>query len=986
MTLVWLLVALAAVPVLVVPLTHVVGRRAGWAVAPAYTVIAALMIPSAATVLDGGEVTARYSWVPSLDVDLALRLDGLSLVFLAIVLVVGIVVMAYSAAYLPQGRNLGFYLWMTTFALGMAGLVLADDLVLLFLCWEITSLASFLLIANAGQGGEAGAQRTLLMTFIGGLALLVAVVIIIVTTGTTSLSEALGSDVWEDHGLLTSSVAVLVAVAGFTKAAQFPFHPWLPDAMAAATPVSAYLHAAAVVKAGIFLMLRFSEAFHAVPAWNVLLTVVGLFTAAMGGLFALTQTDLKKLMAYSTVSQLGYITAAIGIGTEKALTAALIHTVAHALFKSGLFMMVGVIDHEAGTRDIRRLPALRKAMPVSFWTVVVGTAAMAGVPPFLGFVSKEMLLGSMLTATGPAWAGPLAFVGLAIGAVLTFAYSAKIVFGAFIDGERDTEGIHEAPAPLLVPAMFPIWLGLPLGLAPFLLQLPLDRAVEAMVHHEAYELALWHGITPELVTTVLVIVAGALIVSQRTRLRPRVERQLLPWSGAGAIDGFARLSWRAGSLMTRLVAADQPARHVLMPVTVLTLLMGLGSLGVLTLTDVPVTVPDLFEPLDALVALLVLLAVIGVCRADSRVTAAVYLGGVGIAVTVQLFALGAPDVGLTQLMVEVLTVIVIMLVLRSLPVRFAHRAHARKRLPLVLGLLAGAAAGLGTWVLTGRREIAETGQYFLDEGYEVTGAHNLVNVILVEFRALDTLGELTVLGMAGVAIIAVLATVPEHTLRRSAPHRGLRPLDSDRDQRAAAALEDAQANLRPLQLLLRVLLPVLLALSAVIFWRGHNAPGGGFIAALVGAASLTLVYLARPTDRAVGTRRLHLGLVGGGVSVAILTGLLGYLSQEHSSFLAPLYTYVGSQHLSSAMIFDAGVYAAVLGLVLIALDLLGTEPVTPAFTPGPRPQPRTPRTGGLREREQVGDWTELPADEKPAAEDAESTESPETTESKEQHA
>ncbi|WP_435746075.1 DUF4040 family protein [Nocardioides sp. SYSU DS0663] len=923
MTALLLLVAMAAVPVLVVPLAHVAGRRSGWPLAVVFLALAAALVPTGRDVVGGGEVTWSRPWLPALDVDLALRLDGLSLVFVMIALVIGAAVFAYSAEYLAPGRQLGFYLWMTVFALGMVGLVLADDLVLLFLCWEITSLASFLLIARSGSGGEAASTRTLLITFIGGLTLLVAVALMIGATGTTSLSEALASPVWQENGALTTVVALLVAVSGFTKAAQFPFHPWLPDAMAAATPVSAYLHAAAVVKAGIYLMLRFSEAFSEVPAWNALLVTTGLFTAAMAALFALGQTDLKRLMAYSTVSQLGLITAAIGIGTPKALTAAVLHTIAHALFKSGLFMMVGVIDHHTGSRDIRRLPVLWRLMPVSFATVIAGTAAMAGLPPLLGFVSKEMILGAMLDAPGPSWTGPAAFVAATAGAVLTFAYCAKIVLGAFIDGGRDLEDcpvdeVKEAGPALLVPAMLPIWAGLPLGLFVTVLDAPVDTAVEAISGSAGYALHLWHGVTPELLATLVVVLGGVLVISRRAWLRPRLERDLLPLDGAQVIERVVHSAADAGSWLSQLVAVDRPRRHVLPPLAVLAVLLGGGTLAVVALGDVPAAQPGLGRPIDAALLVLVALAVVGVCLSSSRIAATVYLGGVGIAVTVQLFALGAPDVGLTQLMVEVLTVIVIMLVLRGLPAGFGHRRLSRRRAPVVLALALGASAGAATWLLTGRREQSDPARYFIDEGAEVTGSENLVNVILVEFRALDTLGELAVLGFAGVAIIAILATVPARAGGEADDDSPPRPAAAD--TRAGRALTDAATNLRPLQLLLRVVVPVLAALSALIFWRGHNEPGGGFIAALVAAAAVALVYLARPEDRAVGRPRVHLLLIAGGVLTALLTGVIGY---AHEAFLAPLHGYVAGVHLTTSILFDVGVYAAVLGLVMVTFDRLG---------------------------------------------------------------
>ncbi len=945
MTLMWLLAALAVVPVAVVPLTGALRRRAGWPLAIAFLALAAAMIPSARDVLDGDEITQSFAWLPALDVNLALRLDGLGLVFVMIALVIGAAVFLYSAEYLDEGRQLGFYLWMTVFALGMVGLVLADDLIVLFVCWEITSLASFLLIARSGSGAEAASARTLFVTFLGGLALLVAVVVMIVATGTTSLSQALASDVWGDQPGVTTVVAVLVAVAGFTKAAQFPFHPWLPDAMAAATPVSAYLHAAAVVKAGIYLMLRFSEAFADVLVWNVLLITIGLFTAAMAALFAFQQNDLKRLMAYSTVSQLGLITAAIGVGTDKALTAAVIHTIAHALFKSGLFMMVGVIDHAAGTRDIRRLPALRRAMPWSFATVILGTAGMAGVPPLLGFVSKETILASMLEAPGPPWVGYLALAAAGAGSVLTFVYSAKIVLGGFVDGHRD-KVCHGTNARLFLPAAAPIWAGLPLGLAVAVLDRPVERAVEAMGGAEGYHLLLWHGLAPELFVTVAALAIGAALMTRRQALYRITARPFLPGTGADALERIFAGAARLGRVLARSVAADHPRRHVVPPLIVLTLLLGLGSIAILTGHDLPATQPDLWRPVDVGLLLLIALGVLGTCLADSRITATVFLGGVGIAMTVQLFALGAPDVGLTQLMVEVLTVLVIMMVLRRLPRRFGPSRLRRPAAPVLLAGGLGVAAGLATWVLTGRREKSIPADYYVSQGTDVTGGDNLVNVILVEFRALDTLGELAVLGMAGVAIVAVLATIPRRVFDPPGPDRGraLRPVGALRDPLAEAALTDPQSNLRSLQQLLQIIVPVLVVLSAIIFWRGHNEPGGGFIAALVGSAAVALVYLSRSDDRPVGPARLHIALIGGGVLTALVTGLLGYAG---SSFLEPLYGSVAGIKLSTSLLFDVGVYAAVLGLVLVAIDTLGGPP--PDETADPPAHPREPKEPTMAE-------------------------------------
>lgn len=928
MTLAWLLVALATVAAATPLLTRWLGRDAGFPVAAAFLALAGATVPLGAAVMDGEVRTESVRWVPALDISLALRLDGLGLVFVMIALVIGALVFVYSTRYLKPGRQLDFYLLMAAFTFSMVGLVLADDLILLFLCWELTSLASFLLIARSGSGGEAASTRTLLVTFVGGLALLVAVAVTAVRTGTTNLTEALGSPVWAEEPTTAAVVAVLVAIAGFTKAAQFPFHPWLPDAMAAATPVSAYLHAAAVVKAGIYLMLRFSAALHDVPVWNVMLITAGLFTAAMGALFAFQKTDLKKLMAYSTVSQLGLITATIGVGTETALKAATLHTIAHALFKSGLFMMVGVIDAQAGTRDLRRLPPLRRKMPWSFATVLVGTASMAGVPPLLGFVSKESIFTALLDAPGPGWVGPTALAAAAGGAVLTFAYSARIVTGAFFDGPRDDDEVTEAPPLLLLPAAIPIWAGLPLALGVGLFDSPVGQAVRAMAGPEAEipHFSLWHGVNVELVTTALVLALGALTVVRRESLGRRLSHDLLPTDGAGVISFLVRRASLGGRWLGDRVEADHPSRHVVPPLVALGVLLLGGAWGLSRGGDVPGPVGGLWTWVDIGLLVIVVIGVVGVSATDSRVGGTVFLGAVGIAMTVQLFALGAPDVGMTQLLVEMLTVTVIMLVLRKLPVRFGQPRRPHRRWALTLAVFVGTAMGLGTWLLTGRRERSEVASYYVAESKEVTGGDNIVNVILVEFRALDTLGELSVLGMAGIAIVAVLATVrqqlldpgmdPEHepALR---PHRAA---NDGQDPQAKAALTDAAANAVPFQLLLRVLVPVLLLVSALLFWRGHNEPGGGFIAALVASIAVALHYLAQATDVSVGPPSLPRALIGGGVLVALGTGLVGLTA---GSFLEPLSGYVLGTKLSSSLVFDLGVYSAVLGLVVVTFGLLG---------------------------------------------------------------
>lgn len=922
MALIWTLLLLAAAVVVTPVLTRLLGRNTGWPLAALYLGAWVVLLPAIRAVLAGDTPTWSVPWVPELGVALAFRADGLGVVFASIALLIGAVVLVYAAEYLPKGRQLGFYLVMATFTLSMLALVLADDLVVLFIAWELTSLASFLLIAQAGNAGEAASMRTLLLTFIGGLALLPAIALIIAVTGTTSVTEALSHPVWGSDPAFTSLVAVLVVVAAMTKSAQFPFHFWLPDAMAASTPVSAYLHAAAVVKAGIFLLMRFSPAFHATPIWNYLLLGVGLYTAFLGARIALEQTDLKKLMAYSTVSQLGLIVATIGVGTTYALTAAVLHTIAHALFKSGLFMMVGVVDHATDTRDIRRLPQLYRALPWSFAVTILGTASMAGIPPMLGFASKESILAALREAPGDAWVGWAALIVAAAGAVLTFAYSSRIVFGGFIDGTAERT-IHKPSLRLLLPAALPIVASVPLAFALFVLDTPVGRAVEASLGTTVSDthLTLWHGFTVELLVTALVLAAGVALTVRRKRMEPLFVRTVLPIDGVEVISRTHEALRLVGQRVDRPVAVDYASRHVATILTTFVVFIGIGLVSVLS--ALPPVVDNTSQPIDAVLLVLITSAVLLVCFAESRLAATVSLSAVGILATVQIIALGAPDVGLTQLLVEALTIIVIMLVLQKLPLRFTGSGVWRKAPGVVLAVAVGVIAGAATWILTGRRERSDVAEYYLDQTTELTGGYNIVNVILVEFRALDTLGELSVLGMAGIAIIAVLSTVRQRYLEPDPEDEVTltEPVLRGPGTTADRAIRESWPNLVPLQLVLRVTGPLLVVISAVLFLRGHNAPGGGFIAALVASAAIGLVYLSTSRDRRVGPPKLPLFLIGGGIAFAIFSGIIGLT--EADSFLEPLHGKLFGQSVSTAMLFDLGVFSAVVGLITVTFNLLG---------------------------------------------------------------
>ena len=961
------------------PLTRWLGRGAGWPLAGLYLLGAFALLSPLSQALSGLPTSVVHiPWVPARDWTLDLFADPTGLLFAMLALVIGAIVLIYSSSYLSGGdpghgdghrpRHYGFYQLMTLFTVSMLGLVLTDSMVLLYVCWELTSLASFALIANSGRPAFASALRTLTVTVVGGLVLLGALVAIWLRTGTTSISGALWHDVWATDPGFTAAVAVAVAVAAFTKSAQFPFHFWLPDAMAAATPVSAYLHAAAVVKAGIFLFMRFSPAFHEVPVWNALLVSVGMGTAVMAAVFALQKTDLKQLMAYSTVSQLGWITTAIGVGTQEALAAAALHTIAHALFKSGLFMLVGVVDHEAGARDIRDLGPLWRRMPWTFGATVLGAGAMAAVPPTLGFVSKESMLIAFGDVAGGNTVAVTALLAAAvIGAILTFLYCARIVMGGFLGVYRDPARpaadpgeVHEAPIRLWLPAALPAAIGLPLALVVWVFDVPMSAVAEAAAGpfgwppHEpgtpvvygtapagtiddlTYEahFVLWHGLTLELGLTALILVVGALLAWKRSPIDRALDRELLPFTGASVLEGLISAATRAGRALVRPTASDSPARHAGALLAVLSVYaVGIGGWALATGSSIPPRVGGLENAIDVVLLLVVVVGVLGLCVTRSRLSAAVLLSAVGITVTIQIFGLGAPDVGLTQLLVEALTIIMFVLVLRRLPRDFIAASRPRNTAAIALAVLTGITTTIGVLVFTGRRERSPVGMYLLEKGPEITGGSNVVNTILVEFRALDTFGEVAVLGVAGIAILGVLGSV-RSTAQTMDPEsvREKLPGAEKSTGTAAEALEDAARNTVPLKLLARGVAPVLGVVSLMLLWRGHNEPGGGFIAALVAACAFALVYLARESDRPVSRPSTPVALIGGGLVVAGLTGIGGYALGQ---FLQPAHGYLLGQHLSSALIFDLGVYAGVLGLVMTAFNTLGAGRAPADVVPGP---------------------------------------------------
>ncbi|WP_405415799.1 proton-conducting transporter membrane subunit [Pseudonocardia alni] len=550
----WLLVPAVAV------LANRVGARGGWLAVVVLTALTAVVATGGP-----GTRTEAVPWIPSLEIALRLRVDGLGWLFALLVLGVGTVVLAYSTSYVTEERAGGFFALMTAFAAAMLTLVLADDLVVLFVAWEVTTLCSYLLILRVGPAGRAPAARTLLVTVAGGLALLGAVCAIVVRTGTTQLSAALADPAWTLDPVFAGAVAVLVAVAAMTKAAQFPFHSWLPDAMVAPAPVSAYLHAAAMVKAGIYLLMRFAGAASASPLWPWLLVTVGVVTALLGGVFALQRSDLKEMLAYSTISQLGLLVAVIGVGTTTALLAASARVVTHALFKSAGFMTVGLVERRAGTRDLRELRGLFRSMPWTATMIALIALSMAGVPVTLGFVSKEYVLDAALSGDG----GPalLAAVGLGAAAVLTVAYSARMVFSVLF-GSTTALGPPGGARTMAGTVTVTALAGALLGPAVWLLDGALRSSAAAalgVAPAAVPAVSVWHGVTPALVVSAIAIALGTVVAVAHRWVDRALDRALFPVTGVAVVERLRSGVVGLGRATGRPYRGDAPARHLLIP-------------------------------------------------------------------------------------------------------------------------------------------------------------------------------------------------------------------------------------------------------------------------------------------------------------------------------------------------------------------------------------------------------------------------------------
>ncbi|MCW5889170.1 MAG: DUF4040 domain-containing protein [bacterium] len=756
------LLAIPALPLLaaaVLPFAGILGRS-GLALVSAAVAVAVLGLTAALAgpVLGGGAATASVPWMPAFGLAVSLRLDGLALLFVLLIAGIGLLVVVYARWYLGAHEALPrFYASLLLFMAAMLGVVLADNLLLLVVFWELTSIASFLLIGfwDERADARAGAWQSLMVTGMGGLALLAGVLVLGAAAGTFELGPLRDRAV-QVRGLPAAPIALaLMLVGACTKSAQVPFHFWLPSAMAAPTPVSAYLHSATMVKAGVFLLARLWPIFAPLALWQHALPVIGGATMLAGGWIALRHTDLKRILAYSTVSQLGFIALLYGLGTPEAAVAATLHVLCHAAFKAPLFLVAGIVDHECGSRDLARVSGLRTALPETAALAIVAAAAMAGVAPLSGFVSKEMGLEALLHGGRPVW--PL--VALA-GSVFTTAYALRFVVGAFFGPVRFGEAHHaphEPPLGMRVPVYLLAAFCVAAGVAPALVMGPLVAAAAGAVTGAPVttHLALWHGPTAALGLSLAALAGGtAWYVARRA-----TARTVLPvWLGRTASARYDATVKGVLSVAGRITDGIQTGvlrRYVLVVLCFLVLLVAaglpFGPAG--PAAEPPTPIPAGATTL-AVVTIASAIAVAVLWR--QRWPAVLALGATGLLVAVYFVWLGAPDLVLTQVLVEAVTTILLVLVLYFLP-KATRLPEPRRRVvfdaAFALALGCGAAA-----VVYGvmRRPFSSISGYHLARSLPDAGGGNVVNVILVDFRGYDTMGEITVLAIAALGVVALV--------------------------------------------------------------------------------------------------------------------------------------------------------------------------------------------------------------------------------------
>ena len=886
-----------------------------------------LLLTQAKPVLNGQAVLEHWQWLPQVGIDLSFRLDALSLIFALLISGIGTLIYIYAYYYLSPKNSLSkLYALLMLFMTAMLGISLSNNLIILLVFWELTSISSFLLVGywSNYDAAQRGSRMALTITGMGGLAMLGGFVLLGQIAGTYQIDQLTSMATTIQNSHLFFPTLLLILLGAFTKSAQFPFHFWLPNAMAAPTPVSAYLHSATMVKAGIFLVARLLPIFVGSALFHNLVTTIGLVTLCMAAFFAIFKEDLKGLLAYSTISHLGLIMCLLGIGSPLAVAAAIFHIINHATFKAALFMIAGIIDHESGTRDLRKLSGLWQLLPFTATLTMITAASMAGVPLTNGFLSKEMFFTELLANLSGAYVVVAAIIATLAG-LFAVAYSVRLVHGVFFDGDIGrnvpNKHAHEPTIGMRAPAIILATLCILVGLLPALLVENIvnsgTRASTQLPQFEGVHLAIWHGFNLPLLMSAIALLGGIIfyfILAKGSRIRKiDLDPMLGRLQGKLLFEDFLKNLLKISRKIKKKTETGSLQNYLLWIlvfsiVMVATPLLGQKlSTGTRELTHAP------------LVAIVLWLLLFSACWMmlwfhHERIKAVLISGAVGLVVTMIFVTLSAPDLALTQITVDVVTTVLLLMSLSLLPQLTPYESSQTRRWrDAIIAIIGGLGIGWIAWLIL-TRDHNSISWFFVQQSLPLGGGSNIVNVILVDFRGFDTFGEITVLGIAAIGALCLMDGMRAHgtTMTQGLTYR-----------------------FNPSPLMFRMtaswVLPIALVVSLYIFLRGHNYPGGGFIAGLITSMALVIQYIALGQDQTehmlkAKSGRLYEVWIGLGLLIAGLTGVAAWFWGR--PFLTSAHVYVESSifdkfHFASAAAFDLGVYATVVGAAMLLISVLG---------------------------------------------------------------
>ncbi|MCO8052780.1 monovalent cation/H+ antiporter subunit A [Acinetobacter towneri] len=886
-----------------------------------------LLLTQAKAVFNGETIIQTWSWLPQLGIDLSFRLDALGLLFSLLITGIGTLIFIYAYYYLsPQNSLSKLYVLLMLFMAAMLGISLSNNLILLLTFWELTSISSFLLVGywSNYEAAQRGSRMALTITGMGGLAMLGGFVLLAQITGTYQIDQILMmTEQIQSHHLFVPTL-LLILLGAFTKSAQFPFHFWLPNAMAAPTPVSAYLHSATMVKAGIFLLARLLPIFAGAALYHNLVTFIGLFTLCMAAFFAIFKEDLKGLLAYSTISHLGLIMCLLGIGSPLAVAAAIFHIINHATFKAALFMIAGIIDHESGTRDLRKLSGLWQLLPFTATLTMITAASMAGVPLTNGFLSKEMFFTELVANLS----GPVLLVSAIVATlagIFAVAYSIRLVHGVFFDGpigkDVPNKEAHEPPFGMRAPATLLAVLCILVGLMPALLVEHIvnstTRASTQLSQFEGTHLAIWHGFNLPLLMSIIALLGGIIFyfsLAKGGKIREiDLDPHLGQFQGKLLFELFLKHLLQVSRKIKRKTENGSLQSYLvwIIAFTVFMVALPLFNQGLTTGTRELTHAP--------MIAIVLWLLLFSACWMmlwfhHERIKAVLISGAVGLVVTMMFVGLSAPDLAQTQITVDVVTTVLLLMSLSLLPQLTPYESsRSRRWRDAFIAIGGGIGIGWIAWLVM-TRDHNSISWFFNQQSIPLGGGTNVVNVILVDFRGFDTFGEITVLGIAAIGTLCLMDGMRAH---------------------GTIMTQGLTYRFNPSPLMLRItaswILPIALVVSLYIFLRGHNLPGGGFIAGLITAMALIIQYIALGQDHTeqmlkAKSGRLYEIWIGVGLSIAGLTGLAAwfwgrpFLTSAHIYVNPPI---IGEMHLASAALFDVGVYVTVVGAVMLMISVLG---------------------------------------------------------------